>query len=403
MKNISFHNTDQSIERKRKMAQALMDQSTKERPTEMVSGYAVKQSPLAGLARALQGGIAGYELNQADNQEAQKQQNAQQTMADALGAYSRSQAGGTTTPENGDTISWNKAPIDQSAQMYQKILMGNADTAPLGMQAAMGQMQSKQDAAQELDMFKQKMPFELELARAKAAITKDSTGGDTGALLDRLVQVGREGDPKYNLLSALQDLKGGAGQTGRNLADINLGREANFEKQSGQNESDLEYKPTIAGLEKTEELKATAQDKINTDIAAIDDFDASVKRFNEAIDKTSYTGPVQGRVGNAIADPARTDLVSAQNELVLRAKGLLGMPSANFSDADRDFISAIAGGQFGRKEGLKKVAQRLSTMAKEQRQNLQGRQTGPQGQGSNPAITQPYDQIKPEVNWEDLP
>lgn len=131
---------------------------------------------------------------------------------------------------------------------------------------------------------------------------------------------------------------------------------------------------TIAGVKKKREKQAetdvtTAAD-IDKQLQDIQQFSASVGRFNEALSKTSMTGPVAGRYGDVTANPGRTDLVSAQNELTLRAKSLLGMPSANFSDADRDFISAIAGGKFGSKEGLSRVASRLESMAQQQAQTL---------------------------------
>lgn len=145
-----------------------MQQGQQPTQTEMVSGLAVPQSPVAGLARALQQGIGGYMGGQADREEASKAQAAQQTMAQALGAYSRSQAGGETPLQNGETITWNKADPSQAARMYQNILMGNPDTAPMGMQAAMGQMQAQQNAAQELEQFKAMMPLQVDLARQRA-------------------------------------------------------------------------------------------------------------------------------------------------------------------------------------------------------------------------------------------
>lgn len=166
-----FYNpTDQGIERKRRLAEALMASGKQPETTQIVSGYAVPNSPLSGLSKALTQGLGGLAEGQVDRAEQAKRDNAQQTMADALGAYSRSQAGGSTDLQSGEKINWNKAPIDQAAQMYQNILMGNPDTAPLGMQAAMGSIQAKQTAAQELESYKQKFPMELELARQKAQI-----------------------------------------------------------------------------------------------------------------------------------------------------------------------------------------------------------------------------------------
>ncbi len=67
-------------------------------------------------------------------------------------------------------------------------------------------------------------------------------GGETGVLVNRLI---KEGSAK-DVNQALQLIKGGAGQTGKNIANIGTGREANYETQTGSNVSDLQYKPQIA-------------------------------------------------------------------------------------------------------------------------------------------------------------
>lgn len=241
-----FKGSEQDTERKRRLAAALLEQSRQKEGSEVVSGLVVPQSPLIGLSKALQQGMAGYYEGQADREEKARKDSARQTLADALGAYQRGSDTTPTTLSNGDTIKWNKQSPDALGNMYANILMSNEETAPLGMQAVMSNMQAKQNMANEMEMFRQKMPFELELARQKAALVQGaSRGGDTGALLDRLVEVGKQSDPNYNLLNALQDLKGGAGERGKLTAQTDLGRDAEYEKQSGQNISDLKYKPMI--------------------------------------------------------------------------------------------------------------------------------------------------------------
>jgi hypothetical protein len=106
--------------------------------------------------------------------------------------------------------------------------------------------------------------------------------------------------------------------------------------------------------------------EIDKQVQELSAFKESVSQFRDAIGKTDMMGPVAGRYGDLVADPGRTDLVSAQNALTLRAKTLLGMPSANFSDADRDFLTQIAGGKYGSKDGLGRVADRLEKLADDQ-------------------------------------
>lgn len=70
------------IKRRRRMAEMLQQQG-QARPTEVVSGYAVPQSGLEGLARGLAGFAGGYEASKADTQEAEMAKQ-RQAMADAL-------------------------------------------------------------------------------------------------------------------------------------------------------------------------------------------------------------------------------------------------------------------------------------------------------------------------------
>lgn len=171
-KNVSFYQAPgkAEIERKRRMAAALMEQGKQPDKTEMVSGWAVKQSPIAGLAKALSTGLGGYAEGQAVKAEEAKADAARQAMADALSGFNKSQEGGTTQLKSGESINWNTVPIDQASQQFAQALMANEDTAPIGMQAAIGNMTAKQNNANELELYKQKFPMELELAKQKAIL-----------------------------------------------------------------------------------------------------------------------------------------------------------------------------------------------------------------------------------------
>lgn len=139
MKNVSFYkgsNSDKALEQKRKYAEALMGQS-KPKGNEIVSGMVVKQSPLEGLARALQGGLGGLVEGNANRAEDQRTDAARQTMADAISNYGRATQGGSTQLQNGEQINWNKQPLDQAGNAYAQALMGNPDTAPYGQQYQM--------------------------------------------------------------------------------------------------------------------------------------------------------------------------------------------------------------------------------------------------------------------------
>lgn len=154
-------NSEAEIRRRRMMAQRLMEQGKQPQGTEVVSGVAVKQSPIAGLARALQSGLGSYMEGQAAQAETQKAENARDTMKGAMDAYSRALSGDTTTTPSGESITWDKMPIDKAGQMYANMLMQNEDTAPIGMQAMQNNMQN----AQQMEMLKQKMAMEAQYAK----------------------------------------------------------------------------------------------------------------------------------------------------------------------------------------------------------------------------------------------
>jgi len=130
------------INRRKALAARLIDQGKQDGSTQMVSGYAVAKSPLEGLAKALQTGIGGYMEGKVAEQEQSKADAARQTMADAIGAYSRSQAGDTTQTPSGESITWDKMAPDKAGQMYANMLMRNEDTAPMGMQDMQNNMQN---------------------------------------------------------------------------------------------------------------------------------------------------------------------------------------------------------------------------------------------------------------------
>ena len=58
------------------MAERLMKQGEQDRSTQIVSGYAVKKSPLEGLAKALTAGIGGYQERKADEMQTELDKNA---------------------------------------------------------------------------------------------------------------------------------------------------------------------------------------------------------------------------------------------------------------------------------------------------------------------------------------
>lgn len=84
------------IQRRQKLAEALMEQGKQPTGTEVINGVAVKQSPLAALAKALTQGVGGYEAGQANQLSIQNELARRQSLADALGV---SGASGSSSPQ----------------------------------------------------------------------------------------------------------------------------------------------------------------------------------------------------------------------------------------------------------------------------------------------------------------
>jgi len=226
-KDVSFHKPagKAEIERRKKMAEALMVQGQQPQNTEVISGVAVKQSPLAGLAKALTQGVGGYQAGQAAQMEQGREDAKRKAMADALGAYSS--AGDPT----------------KGALAMQQILMGNEETAPLALSQALENAQYDQRFPKELELARQKAMIESQYGSAPAAvqiadeIQKARAAGDmqrvndlllTGKMLEKGMRIGDGGT-----IENMQGFTGAASDTSQ-------------AKQTGQNISDLEYKPQIA-------------------------------------------------------------------------------------------------------------------------------------------------------------
>lgn len=125
-------------------------------------------------------------------------------------------------------------------------------------------------------------------------IQKPDVGGSTGVMVDRLIKEGSANTVE----EALQLLKGGAGARGKYSADIEFGRQANFETQSGSNQSDLQYKPEIARQTAAQSAVGANQGEKQV---AFQNFEASLPQLEQTMgilysvaDRASYTLTNQG-------------------------------------------------------------------------------------------------------------
>jgi hypothetical protein len=145
-------------------------------------------------------------------------------------------------------------------------------------------------------------------------------GGATGELISRL----KRENPNMSELEILQQIKGGAGQAGRNQANIDTGFDANFANQSGKNASDLQYNPQIAGAETTARMdaeKAALQPKaIATLESALASKQAVIQKIDQAIPKVgSFTAGFFGQGIKFIPGTPAADLKADLDTILANA------------------------------------------------------------------------------------
>lgn len=175
---------------------------------------------------------------------------------------------------------------------------------------------------------------------------QSGAGGNTGVLLDRLVKEQHAaGNTNYTLQDALRELKGGAGQTGRNMANIESGFDANFQTQSGSNASDLAYKPQIQQAQNEAGVLGTREGESKADFA---EFAAAVPALEKTVNKLWD-----------VADMASANLSGRALDVVQRE---LGFDPGNDAQAREYYTNTVRteilpilkqtfGAQFTEKEG----------------------------------------------------
>jgi hypothetical protein len=129
--------SDQDSRRRQQMARLMLDQSNAA-PAVGVTG---------ALNKILSGALAGYNIGMDAEEQKERGAAKNDTLARALSA-GQGQAAESKTYGDGTAINWNERKADP-AQMAA-ILAGNRDTAPMGMQMQIGQMDTKAKAEADL-------------------------------------------------------------------------------------------------------------------------------------------------------------------------------------------------------------------------------------------------------------
>lgn len=150
------------IKRKRMMAQMLMQQAGQPLDANRTAsgGLAIPISPFEGLAKVLQGGIAGYANAQADKAEKAGKDDYQKTLGDALMAQ-QSGVKEWVNPDTGQVAIQGKPAGNQT---MIDILRGNESTMPLAMNMQLSQAEAQQKLANDIAKEQRKRELDLQYA-----------------------------------------------------------------------------------------------------------------------------------------------------------------------------------------------------------------------------------------------
>lgn len=391
MVDVTFFDPKQEAEvkRRRLMAQQMMQQG-QQTPNEMVSGIVVKKSPLEGLAKALQTGYGGYQEGKADRIQAEDAQKKQELLARALGGY-------------------NQDP-NAAAQM----LLQSPATSELGVGLMTDNARSERDYQQQMQMFKERMPFELDLARQKAQIQSQY----------RAPTASPSSVQEYNFYNSLPDaekakfLNVKRATLGKGIAYDQSGNAVPIE---GYNQAleNQKYAENFGGSIGTTKGKAAGE---AANLLA--DYQSSLPRLEQVVGELSGLGKTatytiagqtldsaKRQAGLPVGEGAvtRTEYISkVDNEVLPLLRQTFG---AAFTQKEGESLKATLGD--ANKSPEEKDAVLRSFIATKQAQietakrrvggfteNMMNTPNSPDnigsmGQGNNSAITQPVDQIAP--------
>jgi hypothetical protein len=389
-KDVAFHKPagKAEIDRRRRMAQALTDQGKQPQSTEVIGGYAVKQSPTAALAKALTAGLGGYQEGQAAQMEQSNTDARQKLLAEAVAKMGTDPKGGAAMLlQNEDTsnmgmdlyadILGGERSIDLARQRAQIDAQYRAPTqAPAPLQVANAYLEALQSG----DTVRANAIREFAKTQEKGTFTTPS--GEIAPL------PGIE-----NTLSALEEAK----QTGQNISDLQYKPDIAGAEEAAKLEQQLVMEPKIAAT--TESTKAEAN-QARSDAQAMPILEDMLTNNAQTFD-TPYLQTLQGpaKLAGNKQQTTAFDLMK-QNRLNLAAPLAKAL---GVNPTDKDFQATLERIVDMGATKTSREAQIRNLMAQIDRRN-KGK-IGPQGQGSNPAISEPdYSKIKPAiVNWEDLP
>lgn len=363
-------NNSKEISRRRKMAERLMKQGEQDGSTQIVSGYAVKKSPLEGLAKALTSGVGQYQETKADEMQTNLDKKRAELMAQAVEEYG------------------------QDPTAASQILMQDPEMSSEAMKMAMSGMDAQRAAAAKEMDWQRNADLQRELIGLRGQ-SGDGGGGATGYLIKQYmdatgsdfptalyaVQTGLRQGTNYNngVITPMQGVAEAKGNIKRGEAiGAEIGQrvgeaagtlnflEANLPKLE-QVTADLSKLGKTATYTQAGQLKNVAQKEMG------------LGANQGAIDRTAYIAKVDNEILPLLRDTFGAAFTVKEGE-ALRAT--LGDPNKTPDEKDA-VLNAF----------LEQKKSQVTALRRQVGQNPYA------GQG-NPAINQDYSQIQPLLSME---
>jgi hypothetical protein len=330
------------VRRKRAMAAQLFKQGEQPSQTEVVSGVAVKQSPLAAMAKALSTGVAGYAEGKADELETADAVKRQEQLAQAVNMYGVDKQGAI------DLLMQSPATAEYGLKLGIPELSLGADKTP--------------SAVQEYGFFNQLPPAEqaryLQMKRADKFF-------DTGGGFSRVNPITNEASPVTAPAPIMAD--------GTTAPPQPLIKTLPPEKQPQNVEEDIKNKLRVEELYKLEQNIPNVEAKVNSAIKQIEavkndpSLPASVGTVSSKLPNifgstADFENKIKQLQGGAFLEAyqslkgggAITEVEGAKAEQAI-ARMQLSASEAGFKAALDDFKSAVAAGLKRQQDRIKEL------------------------------------------------
>ncbi len=367
-------NNTKEITRRRKMAERLMKQGEQDGSTQVVSGYAVKKSPLEGLAKALTSGIGQYQETKADAMQTELDKKRGELMAQAVEAYG------------------------QDPTAASKILMQDPEMSSDAMKMAISGIDAQRQAALDETKWQRNADLQRELVGLRGKSGGDA-GGATGYLINQYmqstgadfptalyaVQTGLRQGLNYNN-GAVSPMQGVIESKGNIKQGEAIGTEIG--KRVGEAAGTLQFlEANLPKLEQvTADLSKLGQTATYTKAGQLSN--AAQKELGMAtpqgaVDRTAYIAKVDNEILPLLRDTFGAAFTVKEGE-TLRAT--LGDP--NYSPAEKDAVL---------KAFIDQKKEQVTALKRQVGSNPYGNPYAGQG---NQAVNTPYDQIQPLLSME---